>query len=83
MSPAPQSSQLGRLSTDALLSSHFLPQSFLNPTKKQGEKREKSFFGRRKTKEQHVTLLEVMADPRYAFHRALIAFKRIEIYANA
>lgn len=34
-------------------------------------------------REEAAPLLEVMADPRYSFYKALAAFERVEIYCNA
>lgn len=69
----------------------FLPARFANPNSDDdaglaGSSKKGGFVGRYlplpRGKEKAEPLLKIMADPRYSFHRALLKFKHIDIFAN-
>lgn len=73
---------LSRSGSQLYENDRFLPSSLLEgnnqSTKPAGFLSRFSF-----AREEAAPLLEVMADPRYSFYKALAAFERVEIYCNA
>ncbi|KAL8286209.1 hypothetical protein RQP46_004697 [Phenoliferia psychrophenolica] len=76
------SRMLSRSGSQLYGTDRFLPSSLIDgnnqPEKPNGTLSRLSF-----KKEKAEPLLAVMADPQYSFFRALVAFERVEIYANS
>lgn len=74
---------LSRSGSQLYENDRFLPSSILDGVNQEPKKAKGPLSRFSLARENAEPLLAVMADPRYNFFKALAAFERIEIYANA